>query len=90
MIHALDVATAAQRDLLGKLMKTVPAGESEKAGKVEKVLRIFRDCEVDKWAAALKEKYYHEAMRHLDEIAVLSSRKKELQVLAQYLLLRDK
>lgn len=90
MIHALDVATGAQRDLLNDLMKTVPASESEKAAKVETVLRVFRDCEVDKWAAALKEKYYNEAMRHLDEIAVLSSRKKELQVLAQYLLQRDK
>lgn len=90
MIHALDVATGAQRDLLNDLMKTVPASESEKSAKVETVLRVFRDCEVDKWAAALKEKYYNEAMRHLDEIAVLSSRKKELQVLAQYLLQRDK
>lgn len=90
MIHALDVATGAQRELLNSLLKTVPGNENEKTDKVEQVLRVFRDCEVDKWAASLKEKYYHEALRHLDEIAVLSSRKKELLVLAQYLLQRDK
>ena len=58
--------------------------------KIKTVVQIFKNCKVDEWAEALKEKYYAEAMKHLDEIAVLSARKKELEVLAMYLLQRDK
>jgi len=90
MIHAMDVATEGQKELLAGLMKDVPVEEVDKVEKVKKVLQVFRDCKVDVWAAELKEKYYKEAMKHLEEIAVLSSRKKELEVLAQYLLQRDK
>jgi len=90
MIHAMDVASASQQQMLGELMKAVPTEETGKANKVNKVLQIFRDCKVDQWAEELKDKYYKEAMMHLDEIAVLSSRKAELEVLAKYLLQRDK
>jgi len=90
MIHAMDVASAEQKKMLGELTKHVPVEEAAKVNKVNKVLQIFKDCRVDEWAAELKEKYYKEAMKHLDEIAVLSSRKTELEVLAKYLLQRDK
>jgi len=90
MIHAMDVASEAQQKTLAGLMQDVPVDETEKVNKVEEVLKIFRDCKVDEWAAELKEKYYKEAMKHLDEIAVLSSRKAELEILARYLLQRDK
>ena len=90
MIHAMDVATDGQKKLLADLMKDVPVEDVDKEDKVNKVLQVFRDCKVDVWAAALKEKYYKEAMKHLEEIAVLTTRKKELEVLAQYLLQRDK
>lgn len=90
MIHAMDVASAAQQKILSAMMQTVPVTETDKLEKVNKVLAIFRDCKVDEWATSLKEKYYHEAMKHLEDIAVLSSRKKELDVLARYLLQRDK
>ena len=90
MIHALDVATEAQKKVLAELMKLEPVNEAEKVDKVNKVLQIFRDCKVDAWAEALKDKYYTEAMKHLDDIAVLAARKSELEVLAKYLLQRDK
>ena len=90
MIHALDVATASQKQKLQELMNIPTPGEQDKKNKVGAVLEIFRDCKVDEWAEALKEKYYAEAMKHLEDIAVLSARKKELEVLAKYLLQRDK
>ncbi|MBS1733067.1 MAG: polyprenyl synthetase family protein [Bacteroidetes bacterium] len=90
MIHALDVAKAEQKAELNELMKSVPEADEAKKQKVEKVLKIFRDCKVDAWAEELKDKYYREAMKHLEDIAVLSSRKTELEVLAKYLLQRDK
>ena len=90
MIHAMDVASPAQKEALAELMKDVPVEEVDKLNKVNKVLQIFKDCKVGEWAEELKDKYYKEAMKHLDEIAVLSSRKTELEVLAKYLLQRDK
>ncbi len=90
MIHAMDVASAEQKKMLGELMKDVPVEEVDKIEKVNKVLQIFRDCKVGEWAEELKDKYYKEAMKHLDDIAVLSSRKTELEVLAKYLLQREK
>ena len=90
MIHALDVATNIQKKMLADLMKQVPVDEAEKVNKVNTVLQIFRDCKVDACAEALKDKYYAEAMKHLDDIAVLAARKKEMEVLAKYLLQRDK
>jgi geranylgeranyl diphosphate synthase type II len=44
---------------------------------------------VDEWAKELKEKYFAKAMEHLEEIAVISSRKKPLEELATYLMVRD-
>ena len=90
MIHTMDVASTAQKEMLSAALKENPADDNSKTTKVNRVLDIFRACEVDKWASELKEKYYQEAMKHLEDIAVLSSRKKELEVLAKYLLQRDK
>jgi len=90
MIHAFDVATEDQKKVLAELMKSVPVGEVEKVNKVNTVLQIFKDCKVGEWAEALKDKYYAEAMKHLEDIAVLKARKTELEVLAKYLLQRDK
>lgn len=83
MIHAREVATDVQQKELTFLLNSNPPD------KVERVQQLFHDCKADDWAASLKEKYYHVAMKHLDDIAVLSSRKKELQQLAMYLLQRD-
>lgn len=83
MIHALETATVTQQAELKSLMQNNPAD------KVEKVLQIFRDCKVDAWARELKEKYLQTALRHLDDIAVLSVRKQPLMDLAGYLIQRD-
>jgi len=83
MIHALEAANDIQQKELSLLLNSNPPD------KVERVQQLFHDCKADEWAASLKEKYYHLAMKHLEDIAVLSSRKKELEKLAMYLLQRD-
>ena len=64
--------------------------KTEDIDKVEKVLQIYKDTKVDAWANELKEKYFAKAMHHLEEIAILSARKKPLQELAEYLINREK
>ena len=83
LIHAMSVANEIQKKSLNELM----AGNDD--NKVEKVLEIFTACKVGEWASTLKEKYYNIAMKHLEETAVLNSRKIELEKLAVYLLQRD-
>ncbi len=82
LIRALETANAVQLETLNKLL----AADSE--DKVEKVLEIFRACKVDAWAEDLKQKYMHEALAHLEAIAVVSTRKKPLIDLANYLMNR--
>jgi geranylgeranyl diphosphate synthase type II len=81
-LHALEVADAAQKKRLLALQ------QEEGPAKVMEVLGIFKACNVDAWAMELKEKYLQTAMRHLDAIAVLSSRKKPLEELAEFLIQR--
>ncbi len=83
MIHTMNVASQTQQQELKKLLQTNPEN------KVAKVLQLFRDCKADEWAASLKEKYFELAMKHLEDTAVLSSRKIELEKLGRYLLQRD-
>jgi geranylgeranyl diphosphate synthase, type II len=82
-IRAMETATEQQRMELKALMKT------NSVDKIEKVLRIFRECRVDEWANELKEKFVTAALQHLDDIAVLSVRKEPLQHLAGYFMKRD-
>ncbi len=83
LIHALQQANADQKKELDDLMKNNPAD------KVEKVLQIFRACNVDEWAKELKQQYINKAFEHLESIAVISSRKKPLRELAEYLVQRE-
>ncbi len=83
MIHTLAVANDVQKTTLKQLM----TGNDD--AKVEKTLKIFQECKAGEWAISLKEKYYQLAMEHLEETAVLSSRKTELEKLAKYLMLRE-
>ena len=83
MIHAFETAKPAQLSELKELIKTNPAD------KVEKVMQIFRDCKVDDWAKELKNIYLQTALKHLEDTAVLSVRKKPLQELADYLMMRE-
>jgi geranylgeranyl diphosphate synthase type II len=57
--------------------------------KVARVLSVFDDCGVNKWAADLKEKYINEAFEHLEEMAVVSVRKEPLKQLAHFLVQRE-
>jgi len=83
LIHALSVASPQQKDKLLKIMETNPPD------KVEQVLAIFKEYQVDIWANQLKATYLEIAMKHLEDIAVISARKKPLMELADFLIQRD-
>ena len=83
MIHALEVADENNQQYLLQLMIDNPVD------KVEKVLNIFKQCNVDSWAKELKEKYLQTALQHLQDIAVTEKRKAPLGELANYLIERD-
>ena len=83
LIHALEVANDQQLIALKKSM--INTGTT----KVEEVINLYRECNVDGWAKQLKEKYYEKAISHLEDVAILSSRKKPLADLASYLMNRE-
>jgi len=83
MIHALEVAEDSRKKELTELMKQNPSD------KVDRVLSIFRACGIDEWALELKNQYLNTALQHLDDIAVLSTRKEPLRQLAGFLVKRD-
>lgn len=82
-IHALEVATDQQSSELNSLM------QNSHPDKIDKVLKIYKECNVDEWSKKLKEKYLETALHHLEETAVLSARKKPLKELAEYLINRE-
>jgi geranylgeranyl diphosphate synthase type II len=83
LIHALETANSNQKEELIFLLN------NNADDKVERVLKIFRECNVDDWAKELKQKYFSNALHHFDEVAVLSARKKPLMELAGFLIQRD-
>lgn len=83
LIHTMEEANDQDRLKLQQLL-----GGSE-PGKVEAVLEIYRRTGSDEWADTLKEAYFQKAMNHLEDIAVISERKKGLADLARLLLLRE-
>jgi geranylgeranyl diphosphate synthase type II len=83
LIHALETANDNQQSELNNLL------QQEAEDKVQRVLQIFRDCNVDEWAKELKQQYFNKALHHLDEVAVLSVRKKPLIEIAGFLIQRD-
>lgn len=83
LLHALEVASPAQKKELENLMQENPPD------KVTKVLAIFRECNVDAWARELKDKYLQTALSHLEAIAVRSVRKEPLEELANFLIQRE-
>lgn len=83
LIKALEKANANQRRELDRLLAL------DSADKVEKTLEIFRETGVDQWAMDLREKYFAEALQHLEDIAVLSVRKEPMKNLAKFLIERD-
>lgn len=83
VIHALANATDAQKNELKSLMST------NEDKKVENVLKLFRQTGADTLTRELQEAYYQKALFHLEEIAVLSARKKPLLELAEFLIKRE-
>lgn len=83
LIHTMENATVSQQDLLKVLL------QNNASDKISKMQQLYKDCKADTWALQLKSKYLNEALAHLDDIAVLSKRKKPLQDLAHYLINRD-
>ncbi|MEQ1553006.1 MAG: polyprenyl synthetase family protein [Ferruginibacter sp.] len=84
MIHARAFCNVEENAELDLLIKENPLN------KVEKVLQIFKNCKADQWATELKEKYYNLALKHLEEVAVISERKLMLKKLAEDLMQREK
>ncbi|MDQ6901490.1 MAG: polyprenyl synthetase family protein [Bacteroidota bacterium] len=83
LIHALQAGSAAQVAELKELLRT------DDSDKIPRVLDIYKACDIPNWATELKQKYMAAALEHLEEIAVLSARKKPLQELAYFLLDRQ-
>jgi geranylgeranyl diphosphate synthase type II len=83
LIHTLQVANSNQKDELLHLM------QNNEEDKVKRVLDIFKACNIDDWAKELKQQYLDKAFYHLEEIAVVSSRKKPLMELANFLVQRE-
>ncbi len=83
MIHILDNGSPGQK---GKLQQLLQASEKNK---VDKMLQLYRECGADEWAMQLKNKYLDEALLHLEDIAVVSARKKPLIDLAEFLVKRN-
>ena len=83
LLHALEVATPQQLTTIKELLQT------DSADKVERMLEIFKACNVAAWANQLKEQYLAKAYKYLDDIAVTATRKVELAKLAEYLIQRE-
>jgi len=83
LLHALQNANGEQRAELEHLM------QSNSNDKVARVLDIYRACNVDNWAKETKDEYVSKALQHLEDVAVVSSRKKSLLELTEYLISRD-
>lgn len=82
-IHAMEVADTEQKTLLQSFLT------QNSTDKVDKVIAIYKDCNVDSWAKELKQKNYQKAIDSLEDIAVLSARKKPLADLAASLMNRE-
>ena len=83
LIHTMETAAPEQLRALQQLM------QENAPDKVEKVTQLFKECKVDDWAKALKDKYLQTALQHLEDTAVTSARKKPLMELADYLIQRE-
>lgn len=83
LIRALETANASQKQELDELLKT------DNEDKVERVLQLYKNCKIDQWALELKEKFLNDALKHFDDMAVVSKRKQPLIELAQILVKRD-
>jgi geranylgeranyl diphosphate synthase type II len=83
LIHALESASATDQKKLKDLLN------SSSDTKVQEVLAIFKSYKIDDWAQDLKNTYLQKAFDLLEEVMVLSVRKKPLLELAEFLVKRN-
>jgi geranylgeranyl diphosphate synthase, type II len=83
LIRAMEVANKEELTEIKELLSSNPTD------KVARMLSLFKSCGIDAWAKELKEKYLQASLKHLEDIAVISARKKHLQDLADFLIQRE-
>lgn len=84
LVKAYELANTAQKD---KILTLLSCDEPEK--KISGMLQIYKDCHIDLWAKEQKEQYIFLAGKKLEQISVLSPRKKVLEELVEMLLNRE-
>lgn len=87
LIKALELTQGEQLKDLQRLIE--PNTDLPDQEKIPQVLKIYKDCGVDDWARELLNTYSEKALKHLDDVIVVNSRKQTLKELADYLLQRD-
>lgn len=83
LIQTMKIASDAQHKELSRLL------DMDDESKIQPILDLYKSCNVDEWAKELKQHYFSIAMEHLEEVAVVSARKKPMEELARYLMDRD-
>lgn len=83
LIHAMESASNKQKEELRDLLK------NNTEDKVARVLKIYNACHAGEWAKTLKQQFLEKALKNLEDIAVVSVRKKPLQALADFLIQRE-
>ncbi len=83
LLHCMEVAKDEDKIALENLL------QNNAPDKVALMLALYKKCDVDDWALALKQKYFDIALQHLDAVAVLTKRKEPLIELANYLMQRE-
>lgn len=82
LVKAYEIASQEQRQQLDAAL------QHNGTEKLKQVLALFEALHIPQWAETEKKKYTELALHHLEEIAVISSRKKPLEELVHYLLNR--
>jgi geranylgeranyl diphosphate synthase, type II len=83
LLHCIEVAKGEDKKELDNLL------QNNAPDKVSKMLDLYKRCDVDDWALALKQKYFDIALQHLDAVAVLTKRKEPLIELSNFLIQRE-
>ncbi len=83
LINALAQASGSQEQAIRYLLQT------DDADKVGQMLTLYKETGADKVTRELQQQYFDKAMYHLEEIAVISTRKKPLLELAEFLVARE-
>jgi len=86
ILKALELADAAAKANLMRLMSTPTTDEQ---GKIHEVIAILRQVKVPALAEEERNNYHRQAIGHLDQVSAPGVRKEALYQLAAYLLDRD-